>query len=108
MDDADRRALLDVLGSGLDRFDASALAWCLMGNHYHCVIQTRLANLSLLMRHINGVFTQRFNQRATTRWGICFRAVQGGWATGSGLAFAPKHAICLSLLMRQRSTRVQR
>lgn len=62
MDDVDRRALLDVLGSGLDRFDASALAWCLMGNHYHFVIQTRLANLSLLMRHINGVFTQRFNQ----------------------------------------------
>lgn len=33
MDDVDRRALLDVLGSGLERFDASALAWCLMGNH---------------------------------------------------------------------------
>lgn len=63
VDDTDRLALLDVLGSGLDRFDACALAWCLMGNHYHFVIQTRLANLSLLMRHINGVFTQRFNQR---------------------------------------------
>lgn len=35
MDDVDRRALLNVLGSGLDRFDASALAWCLMGNQYH-------------------------------------------------------------------------
>jgi putative transposase len=63
VDDVDRRALLDVLSSGLDRFDACALAWCLMGNHYHFVIQTRLPNLSLLMRHINGVYTQRFNQR---------------------------------------------
>lgn len=63
VDDTDRLALLDVLGGGLDRFDACALAWCLMGNHYHFVIQTRLGNLSLLMRHINGVFTQRFNQR---------------------------------------------
>lgn len=63
MDDVDRTALLDVLGAGLERFDACALAWCLMGNHYHFVIQTRLANLSLLMRHVNGVFTQRFNQR---------------------------------------------
>ena len=27
VDDADRLALLDVLGSGLDRFDACALAW---------------------------------------------------------------------------------
>ncbi len=63
VDDADQLALLEVLGSGLDRFDASALAWCLMGNHYHFVIQTRLANRSLLMRHVNGVFAQRFNQR---------------------------------------------
>lgn len=63
VDDVDRRALLDVLGSGLDRFDACALAWCLMGNHYHFVIQTRQPNLSLLMRHINGIYTQRFNQR---------------------------------------------
>lgn len=63
VDDEDRRALLDVLGSGLDRFDACALAFCLMGNHYHFVIQTRQANLSKLMRHVNGVFTQRFNFR---------------------------------------------
>lgn len=63
VDDVDRTALLDVLGAGLERFDACALAWCLMSNHYHFVIQTRLANLSLLMRHVNGVFTQRFNKR---------------------------------------------
>ena len=63
VDDADRRALLDVLATGLERFDACALAWCFMGNHYHFVLQTRLPNLSLLMRHINGIYTQRFNQR---------------------------------------------
>jgi putative transposase len=63
VDDVDRRALLDVLASGLERFDGCALAWCLMGNHYHFVLQTRQPNLSLLMRHINGVYTQRFNQR---------------------------------------------
>jgi putative transposase len=63
VDDVDRRALLDVLASGLERFDGCALAWCFMGNHYHFVLQTRQSNLSLLMRHINGVYTQRFNQR---------------------------------------------
>lgn len=62
-DDVDRTALLDVLALALDRFEACALAWCLMGNHYHFVIHTRQANLSLLMRHINGVYTQRFNKR---------------------------------------------
>ena len=62
-DDVDRSALLEVLAQALDRFEACALAWCLMGNHYHFVIHTQQANLSLLMRHINGVYTQRFNKR---------------------------------------------
>ena len=34
-----------------------------MGNHYHLVIRTAEANLSRLMRHINGVYTQAFNRR---------------------------------------------
>lgn len=63
VDDSDRRDLLGVVGTALKRFDASMLAYCLMGNHYHFVLQTRQANLSLLMRHINGVYTQRFNRR---------------------------------------------
>lgn len=32
-DDEDRLMLLEVLGEGLARFDASVLAWCLMSNH---------------------------------------------------------------------------
>jgi len=34
-----------------------------MGNHYHIVLRTRRANLSRLMRHLNGVYTQRYNRR---------------------------------------------
>jgi hypothetical protein len=34
-----------------------------MGNHYHLVLHTRQANLSRLMRQLNGVFTQAFNRR---------------------------------------------
>jgi len=63
VDDGDRRALLEVLAQALSRFDAEALAYCLMGNHYHFVLHTRQANLSLLMRHINGVYTQTYNRR---------------------------------------------
>jgi REP element-mobilizing transposase RayT len=33
-----------------------------MGNHYHFVPHTGQANLSLLMRHINGVYTQTYNR----------------------------------------------
>jgi REP element-mobilizing transposase RayT len=63
VDDVDRRSLLAVVAQGTERFEAEVLAYCLMGNHYHFVLHTREANLSLLMRHINGVYTQRFNRR---------------------------------------------
>jgi REP element-mobilizing transposase RayT/DNA-directed RNA polymerase specialized sigma24 family protein len=62
-DDEDRHGLLEVVAQALSRFDAEALAYCLMDNHYHFVLHTRQANLSLLMRHINGVYTQAFNRR---------------------------------------------
>jgi putative transposase len=62
-DDADRQALLAVVAQAMQRFDAQVLAYCLMGNHYHFVLHTRQANLSRLMRHVNGVYTQDFNRR---------------------------------------------
>lgn len=62
-DDQDRVDHLAVLEQAMDRFDAQVLAYCLMGNHYHLVLHTRMANLSRLMRHLNGVYTQRFNRR---------------------------------------------
>lgn len=63
VDNFDRTTLLDVLAIGLQRLDATVLAYCLMGDHYHLVVHTRRANLSMLMRHVNGVYTQRFNRR---------------------------------------------
>ena len=62
-DDVDREALLATVEQAMERFDAEVLAYCLMGNHYHFVLHTRQANLSLLMRHVNGVYTQSFNRR---------------------------------------------
>ena len=63
VNDQDRHVLLDIVGNALSRFDAEMLAYCLMGNHYHFVLHTRQATLSLLMRKINGVYTQTFNRR---------------------------------------------
>lgn len=63
LDDHDRLIFLELLAQGLERFDACALAYCLMDNHYHLVLCTRQPNLSALMRHINGVYTQRVNRR---------------------------------------------
>jgi putative transposase len=62
-DDTDRRSQLTIIAHATDRFDAQVLAYCLMGNHYHLVMHTRQANLSRLMRQINGVYTQTYNRR---------------------------------------------
>jgi hypothetical protein len=37
-----------------------------MGNHYHLLIETPKANLSRVMRHINGVYTQKHNRLKRT------------------------------------------
>ncbi len=62
-DDVDRQAFIDVLALALKRFDACALAFCLMDNHYHLVLHTRQPNLSVLMHLVNGVYTQAYNRR---------------------------------------------
>lgn len=62
-DDADREAFLETVASAARRYNLICHAYCLMGNHYHLVIETPEGNLSRCMRHINGVYTQHFNRR---------------------------------------------
>ncbi|MGM9515043.1 transposase [Roseateles sp. DB2] len=65
-DDADRRALLAVIAQAMERFDAQVLAYCLEPDSYELLLFTRQANLSRLMRHINGVYTQGSHRRHGT------------------------------------------
>lgn len=62
-DDQDRRGFLNVLGEVVLRFRWRCHAYCLMGNHYHLMIETPEANLIKGMRQLNGVFTQWSNRR---------------------------------------------
>jgi len=62
-DDDDCARFLIVLASTVARHRVLCHAYCLMGNHYHLLVQTPEANLSVAMRHLNGVYTQRFNGR---------------------------------------------
>lgn len=62
-DDKDRQAYLDILGEVVERFHWHCYAYCLMGNHYHLVIETLEGNLSKGMRQLNGVYTQVSNRR---------------------------------------------
>lgn len=62
-DDEDRLIFLDTLAEVVQRFHWLCHAYCLMGNHYHLVIETPEGNLSKGMRQLNGVFTQATNRR---------------------------------------------
>ena len=67
IDDRDRMSLLTILARALRTCDARIFAFCLMGNHYHFVLQTRHANLSELMHRINSTFSLTFNRRHARR-----------------------------------------
>jgi putative transposase len=62
-DDEDRLLFLAGLEEAVVRFGWLCHAYCLMDNHYHLLIETPDSNLSLGMRQLNGVYTQRFNRR---------------------------------------------
>lgn len=61
--DTDRHAFMGVLERVVARYHWRCHAYCLMDNHYHLLVETPDANLSLGMRQLNGVYTQRFNRR---------------------------------------------
>ncbi len=58
----DYQMFLDLLKDAIELWDIRISAYCLMSNHYHLLIHTPKGNLSRCMRHINGVYTQRFNR----------------------------------------------
>ena len=59
---ADYERFIDILLEATELFALRVGAYCLMPNHYHLLVQTPDANLSRCMRHINGVYTQRYNR----------------------------------------------
>ncbi len=65
-DESDYQVFLDTLEEAYRRFHGVVHAYCLMGNHYHLLLETPRANLSRIMRHINGVYTQRYNRLKRT------------------------------------------
>lgn len=62
-DDEDRETFLELTESVVSRYNWLCHAYCLMGNHYHLLVETPDGNLSQGMRQLNGTYTQRFNRR---------------------------------------------
>ena len=61
--DEDREGFLELVGECRRRWDVETHALVLMTNHYHLLVHDIGARLSRAMRHLNGVYTQRFNVR---------------------------------------------
>jgi len=57
----DREKYLSYLESAHDRYGAIVHVYCLMGNHYHLLLETPRGNLSKILHHINGAYTTYFN-----------------------------------------------
>ena len=56
-------SFIDLLKDTSEIFHMRVAAYCLITTHYHLLVQTPDGNLSRCMRHINGVYTQRYNAR---------------------------------------------
>lgn len=62
LNDADRVRFLDLLNQVVSRYDWYCHAYCLMGNHYHLLVETGSPTLSKGMKYLNGSYTQSFNR----------------------------------------------
>ncbi len=61
--DNDYDLFINVLKEACNLFNVYISAYCLISNHYHIVVHTPEGNLSRFMRHVNGVYTQRYNRK---------------------------------------------
>jgi REP element-mobilizing transposase RayT len=57
----DREKYLSYLESAHERHGAVIHVYCLMGNHYHLLLETPRGNLSKILHYINGSYTTYFN-----------------------------------------------
>lgn len=63
LDENDLKEFLAILCHVVRRYNWLLHAYCLMNNHYHLIVETPEGNLSIGMRQLNGIYTQRFNKR---------------------------------------------
>jgi putative transposase len=61
--DSDHVDFLYCLEKAVARGRLTCLAYCLLPNHYHLVVETPDGELSQAMKALNGRYSLRFNQR---------------------------------------------
>jgi REP element-mobilizing transposase RayT len=89
-DDGDRRYFLAILAKLVRQLEWVCHAYCLMPNHFHLLLETRLPNLSAGMQRLNGAYAHSFNWRH----GLDGHVFQGRF--GSRLVDGNHHLVELS------------
>jgi REP element-mobilizing transposase RayT len=77
LDDDDRKLFLKLLKTIIERMNWICHAYCLMGNHYHLLVEIPDGILSRGMAWLNGVYTQRINRK----YGLTGHLFQGRFKT---------------------------
>jgi len=67
IDDACREMFLAILGVVVSRYNWICASYCLLGTHYHLLIETREATIARGMQALGGLFGQWFNVTHGTR-----------------------------------------
>jgi REP element-mobilizing transposase RayT len=100
VDDHDRRRYLDLCRGVVGRQRWRCLAYCLMENHVHLLLETPEPNLGEGMRRLHGTYVQTFNERHH-RVGPLFQSRYGSrllkddghlWLTAAYIARNPVEA----------------
>src|SRR5947207_3202733 len=63
LDEDDRQRFVETLAECCAKTDWQVHALCLMGNHFHLVVETPQSNLVAGMKWLLGTYTGRFNRR---------------------------------------------
>jgi REP element-mobilizing transposase RayT len=72
VEDRDREQFFNLVGELTRLWEVKVYAYCLMDTHYHLLLQTPQEGLSRAMRHLDGIYTLKFN-RSHGRDGPLFR-----------------------------------
>lgn len=61
--DRDYQKFLEYLKSAKDKFKFYLYAYCLIGNHYHLLLEITSPNLSRIMQYVNTAYTAYYNTK---------------------------------------------
>ena len=60
--ESDYEAFIEILAESVNKYAVVLISFVLMANHYHLLLKTPHGNLSSFMRHLNGLYTQKYNR----------------------------------------------